>query len=144
MQLVEHGIPRRNRIALMTPAEKAIRDAVHAVEAAGADERLTDAVNLLIAAGDSVADWIEGVKSRRAVCDEAIWRPMGTAPKDGTHIDLWAKTWLSASDRFESQRFPRCCWMPGDSMCNRSPYWLSLDTGWYPTHWMPIPEGPIT
>ncbi len=53
------GFPRRNRIDLQTPAEKAIRDAVQAVEEAGADERLTSAVILLGEALDKVADYVE-------------------------------------------------------------------------------------
>lgn len=54
-----NGIPRRSRLDLHAPAEKAIRAAVDAVEAAGAHPLLTDAVNLLIAAGDKVADFVE-------------------------------------------------------------------------------------
>ena len=53
------GFPRRNRIDLQTPAEKAIRGAVQAVEEAGADERLTSAVMLLGEALDKVADYVE-------------------------------------------------------------------------------------
>jgi hypothetical protein len=70
------------------------------------------------------------------------WMPIETAPKDGTRIDLWAKAWLPAFDRFEFRRFADCVWMTGDSMINRPPYWLNLDKEWYPTHWMPLPEGP--
>lgn len=40
-------IPRRDRIDLFTPAERAIWDATQAVEQAGCDVRLTAAVNLL-------------------------------------------------------------------------------------------------
>lgn len=59
MQIVDYGIPRRSRIDLHTPAEAAIRAAVHAVEAAGAHPLLTDAVNLLSEAGNKVADFVE-------------------------------------------------------------------------------------
>ena len=52
-------IPRRNRVDLYTPAEKAIFDAIDAVESLGADTRLTDAVNLLGDAKSKVADYIE-------------------------------------------------------------------------------------
>lgn len=54
-------IPRRNRLDLLQPAEKAIRDAVQAVEGMDADARLTDAVSLLNQARESVADFIDGV-----------------------------------------------------------------------------------
>lgn len=58
-------IPRRNRMDQWTPAERAIFDAVQAVEAVGADVRLTDAVVLLLAARDSVADYIDGRSEMR-------------------------------------------------------------------------------
>lgn len=52
--------PRRSRLDLQTPAEAAIRHAIDAVEAAGGDPRLTDAVNLLTAAREKVADFVDG------------------------------------------------------------------------------------
>jgi len=52
-------IPRRSRIDRMVPAERAIRDAKLAVEALGADVRLTDAVVLLGQAQDNVADFVD-------------------------------------------------------------------------------------
>lgn|GEM_PF-1348155 len=56
-------IPRRIRIDKLTPAELAIRDAVLAVEAAGCDPRLTDAVVLLGQAKEKVADFVDGVET---------------------------------------------------------------------------------
>lgn len=61
-QMVErHGspFPRRNCLDLFCPAEKAIWDAAQAVELAGADVRLTEALNLLHEAQSKVADWYE-------------------------------------------------------------------------------------
>lgn len=58
-------IPRRARVDQWTEAEKAIDAAVQVVERAGADVRLTDAVNLLWAARQSVADFVDGINSRR-------------------------------------------------------------------------------
>ena len=52
-------IPRRNRIDLFEPAEKAIYDAVKVVENAGAHKLLTDAINLLHEAKEKVSDFIE-------------------------------------------------------------------------------------
>ncbi len=52
-------MPRRIRVDLNEPAELAIRAAVDAVEALPADPRLTDAVNLLQAAREKVADFID-------------------------------------------------------------------------------------
>ena len=54
--------PRRCRLDLITPAELAIVEAVKAVEKAGADVRLTEAVVLLQKARDRVADFVDGVK----------------------------------------------------------------------------------
>jgi len=58
MQLVD-GFPRRARIDLNTPTERAIRRAIDAVESLGAHTLLTDAVVLLGQARDKVADYVE-------------------------------------------------------------------------------------
>lgn len=58
MQMID-GIPRRNRVDHFTPAETAIDQAKAAVESAGADPLLTDALNLLSAAQAKVADYVE-------------------------------------------------------------------------------------
>jgi hypothetical protein len=60
-------VPRRADMRRWTAAERAIYDALQAVEAMPADVRLTDAVTLLGAAKDSVADFIDGVEFRRTV-----------------------------------------------------------------------------
>lgn len=57
-------VPRRSRVDQYVPAETAIREAMLAVEAMPADERLTDAVVLLGKAKDAVADFVDG-KPRR-------------------------------------------------------------------------------
>jgi hypothetical protein len=54
-----YPFPRRNCLDLQTPVEVAIRSAIVAVEAAGADVRLTNAVVLLQQAYDEVADLID-------------------------------------------------------------------------------------
>ena len=61
------GTPRRCDTRRNTPAELFIRAAVEEFEAVGADPRLTDAVNLLQEAREAVADYIDGVRKRRAV-----------------------------------------------------------------------------
>jgi hypothetical protein len=53
------GILTRFDLQWMTPAERAITDAMHAVEKAGASAALTAAVNLLSQARDRVADHVE-------------------------------------------------------------------------------------
>jgi hypothetical protein len=55
-------IPRRCRMDLMNSAELAILNAMREVENMPADVRLTNAVNFLSKAKDSVADFIDGVK----------------------------------------------------------------------------------
>lgn len=56
-------VPRRIRMDQWTPAERAIYDAVQAVEAAGAHPLLTDAVILLGQAREKVADYVDGIPS---------------------------------------------------------------------------------
>lgn len=51
--------PRRCDTLQHTPAEKAISDAMAAVESVGAHPLLTDAVALLEQARDKVADYVE-------------------------------------------------------------------------------------
>lgn len=58
---IEIRTPRRIDMTRWTPAERAIYDACQAVEAAGADVRLTDAVILLGQAQAKVADFVDGV-----------------------------------------------------------------------------------
>lgn len=53
------GIPTRIDMSWMTDAERAIMDAVQAVEKAGASPALTEAVTLLTKARDRVADHVE-------------------------------------------------------------------------------------
>ena len=77
-----NDIPRRARLDLSTPAERAIWDAMQAVEAAGADVRLTDAVILLQAARESVSDFVDGVERRRFVREETT----ATAPAPASDV----------------------------------------------------------
>jgi hypothetical protein len=56
-----------------TPAESAIRAALVAVEAAGGDVRLTDAVMYLVDAHESVANYVDGVNAR--VKDKYLPKP---------------------------------------------------------------------
>lgn len=55
----DYQIPRRSRIDLLTPAELAIVAAVEAIEEAGCDVLLTEAVILLSEARDKVADFVD-------------------------------------------------------------------------------------
>lgn len=65
-------IPRRCQLEHLSKGELAIWEATHAVEDMGCDVRLTDAVVLLQAARDSVADFVDGIERRRYVnCEPA-------------------------------------------------------------------------
>lgn len=55
------GMPTRRDLQWMTDAERAINDAMAAVERAGGSRALTDAVNFLVQARDRVADHVEGL-----------------------------------------------------------------------------------
>lgn len=57
----EYEAPRRIRLDLFTPAERAIYDAMQAVEALPPDVHLTEAVVLLAKAREKVADYVDGV-----------------------------------------------------------------------------------
>lgn len=65
-------IPRRCDLFRSAPAELAIRAAVDAVESMGADVRLTDAVQLLGAARERVADYVDGVGLTASPADEFL------------------------------------------------------------------------
>lgn len=72
------------------------------------------------------------------------WRPIETAPKDGTRILVWALHY----GRFRDIAFAR--WE--DLRPEPSDYWSDgrLGPGWYvsgasfvePTHWRPVPDPP--
>lgn len=69
------------------------------------------------------------------------WQPIETAPKDGTHIDLWAKCWIPDTDTFIYSRIPNSYWRKADSQGGWKASW-AVGRDWHPTHWMPIPPGP--
>jgi hypothetical protein len=58
MKMID-GFPRRSRLDYMTSTEITIRNALLEVEDLGAHELLTEAVVLLDAAREKVADWVE-------------------------------------------------------------------------------------
>ena len=62
------------------------------------------------------------------------WRPIDTAPKDGTFVLLsgrdlpvWQGSWVGTSGRYAINGWTR---------------FNSLDINWNPTHWMPLPAAP--
>jgi hypothetical protein len=77
---IQTQIPRRSDMTKWSRAERMIFEAVEAVEALPADRRLTDAVVLLQAARESVADYIDkGPRIPRVVITETPQCEHGTA-----------------------------------------------------------------
>jgi hypothetical protein len=76
------------------------------------------------------------------------WQLIETAPKDGTHVDLWAKRWRPRSDDFEFCRFPARYWEGRVGWVKSSNGGISYDpksipdASWRITHWMPLPKAP--
>lgn len=82
-----------------------------------------------------------------ALREERVWRPIESAPKDGTRVDLWVN----------GRREPGARFGKPDHECGEAgPYcdsdWHSQKLGWIddvfgdpienPTHWMPLPAAP--
>lgn len=62
------------------------------------------------------------------------WMPIESAPKDGSYVLLsgielpvWQGSWVGTSGRYAINGWTR---------------FNSVDTGWHPTHWMPLPDPP--
>lgn len=92
---VEWTTPRRDRLDLFTPAERAIWDAAQAVECAGCDVRLTSALNLLHAARSKVADFVDRVptapyghisKADECQAESEDFPPFGVDPEDSAAL----------------------------------------------------------
>lgn len=66
------------------------------------------------------------------------WRPIETAPKDGTHVDLWAGEERVADCRWNisRRRWEHWGWGDYDGMD-------MVKVDFEPTHWIPIPSAPL-
>lgn len=73
----------------------------------------------------------------RAYLDATEWRPIETAPKDGTPVDLWVES-------VELMRYPQCVYRDGKWFSNFGPLGQSSPLRVRPTHWRPLPEPPTT
>lgn len=82
------------------------------------------------------------VEALAASAQPAGWRPIETAPKDGTHVLVWPPTWngLSSCARWDADEYakrPRPLWRRNDDLGR-----VLVSRGTAPTHWMPLPAPP--
>ena len=74
------------------------------------------------------------------------WRPIETAPKDGTHIVAVVAGFVPAVARWTNEFRPDGAfeWMDPEMFAAES-HWeevLEITDPWEPTHWMPLPAAP--
>jgi hypothetical protein len=60
------------------------------------------------------------------------WRPIDSAPRDGTCVLLFAPGWKAAST----------AWTFGNDEWQDCPYHHGGNPAWKPTHWRPLPSPP--
>lgn len=69
-----------------------------------------------------------------------MWRPIETAPKDGSLIDLWCGDYERVADaKWDTKRRAWVEWGIDGFDCME---WVRLPDYYKPTHWMPLPEPP--
>jgi hypothetical protein len=72
------------------------------------------------------------------------WKPIETAPKNGTQVDIWVvaqdgKGWREPDAYWPKEGWRENCWhVPNTDLGSDGP----LDSGLTATHWMPLPEPP--
>lgn len=110
-------------------------------------EALQRALNATGCDGDLCShQWHEDARQALAGAGEVDgWRPIETAPKDGTLVILWVHSMLmkgplvarwDQSDGFEDEQREWCAMIPGLGLADLREYTV--------THWMPIlPETPV-
>ena len=94
----------------------------------------------------------EEVKEALKAADEASWRPINTAPLDGTYVDLWVIDDDGKGRRFTDAYYgeiPHTCGEYGkycDSCPEQGDFWIDGIFGHEIygeiTHWMPLPKPP--
>lgn len=65
------------------------------------------------------------------------WRPIETAPKDGTMVDLWVANWKP-----NGMRVTNCFWARAANCWKLDILAIGYDPLPEITHWMPLPEPP--
>ena len=84
--------------------------------------------------------WERKIEEQRFVCcscKRPLWQPIETAPKDGTSILSWPAQSAFTGDETISYVVRWNDWKQAWIEASGEEY----DT-FYPTHWMPMPEGP--
>lgn len=122
---------------------------------ANVDKAVRETLGIDLEADDAlpnlVADWME---SRVSQPGSGEWRPIETAPKDGTEIIL-AKGERVTEGLWVGDRWPTASEYHGTTgeylgqyetgECIEA-YWMSFDGGFteedQPSHWMPLPAAP--
>lgn len=85
-----------------------------------------------------VTIWDQAAAAIRDLLAEREWRPIESAPRDGTEILCWP-----------GLRKPETA-VTGAWLDTRGgPCWVELGVGhhngyWRPTHWLPLPKGPAS
>jgi len=93
-------------------------------------------VNEEVPATDAARTVLDHIKDM--LPDDVQWRPIETAPKDGTVIDLWDGKYMH---RVTNVRWGHQRWQDGKPVGEKE--WGLITHDGKPTHWMPLPQSPI-
>lgn len=80
---------------------------------------------------------IESLRSK-----EQKWRPIETAPKDGSKVDLWVVWPEYNDDSAHARRAPDASWDADDWLIGQYKLGQFMAKP-YATHWMPPPADPV-
>lgn len=109
------------------------------------DGRLTVSPDLT--ADETARAFLDALNIQYAQC-VAGWRPIETAPKDGTRIDVWVDRPVTINGRVDrakargGYRLTEVWWDDGWTMLGPVPFARVKHEGDEITHWSPIPAGP--
>jgi hypothetical protein len=74
----------------------------------------------------------------------SAWRPIESAPRDGTRVDLWA----AERERYVNERITDCRWKAGRWTHHRTIYDDETDDDMHEvfnaSHWRPLPSPPLS
>ena len=84
---------------------------------------------------------IESIKADQQSASLDSWRPIETAPKDGTLVDLWLQGPRNQGSRAADCWFYRGQWW--QNFGGDGPSTPQIYTDDQPTYWMPLPAAPV-